>query len=199
MRDNRHMMRVLLGFIMAMGFAAASQAQSFEERQAAQVVEEMASDVFRAVRASSDAQRASRLAPVIQRHVEMDVVSQVALGTIWEDLTPSQRSDFTRIYIDMIANQYALAFDGRGGERYRTQDTLKLAGGLIRVRGEVSIAGDTIPIGFIVGSGHRAGIRNIILNDTALVEQDRQIFEATWEAAGEDYAVFASALRGGIE
>lgn len=193
------MMRVLWGFIIAMAFASVSQAQSLEERRAARVVEEMASDVFRAVRASSQAQRSSRLVPVIQRHVDMDVVSQVALGEIWEDLTPSQRSDFTRIYIDMIASQYALAFDGRGGERYRTQDTLKLAGGLIRVRGAVSIAGDTIPVGFIVGSGHRAGIRSIILNDTALVDRDRQIFEATWEAAGEDYAVFASALRSGIE
>lgn len=192
------MLRVLVTFITALIFATAAQAQSFEERQAAQAVKEMVSDVFQAVRGGSQAQRASHLVSVIQRHVDMGQVSQAALGAIWEKLTPSQRSDFTKIYVSMIANQYALAFDGRGDERYRTQDTFKLAGGKVRVRGEVSIAGAIIPIGFIVGAGYRDGIRNIILNNVALVDQDRQIFEATWKASGQDYAAFTSALRAGL-
>ena len=193
------MMKYVLILIVALVAPAVAQAQSFEERQAVQVVEEMASDVFQAVRGGSEAQRASRLVSVIQRHVELDQVSQSALGAIWDELTPSQRSDFTRIYVEMIASQYALAFDGRGGERFRTLDTFELAGGQIRVRGEVNIAGEAIPVGFIVGAGYRDGIRNIILNDVALVDRDRQVFEATWEASGQDYAAFASALRESLQ
>lgn len=195
------MMKCILIFtmVMALSVPATAKAQSFEERQAIQIVEEMASDVFRAVRGGSEAQRAARLVSVIQRHVEMDQVAQAALGLIWGELTSSQRSDFTRIYVSMIASQYALAFDGRGGEHYRTKDTLELVSRQIRVRGEVSIAGETVLVSFIVGAGSRDGIRNIILNDVALVDDDRQNFEAMWIAAGQDYAAFASALREGLQ
>lgn len=193
-------MRVYLIFLVAFVlFAAAARAQSFEERQAAGLVEDMASEVFTAVRGGSEGQRASRLVPVIQRYVEIDAVAQDVLGPIWNELTPSQRSDFARIYVGMIAGQYAVVLDGRGGGRFQLKDTFKLAGGQVRVRGNVTVAGETVPVGFIVGSGFQPGVRNIILNDVALVEQDRQMFAATWEAAGGDYSSFADALRDGFQ
>lgn len=175
--------------------ATMAQSQSVEERHAARLVEDMASEAFRAVRGGSQEQRETRLISVIENFVDVDAVSMAALGPIWDELTPSQRRDFIRIYVEMMAKQYALLLNGGGSERYQMKDTFKLSGGLIRVRGEVTAGDETVPVGFIVADGFNAGIRNLILNDVALVDQDRQMFEVSWVAAGGSYSAFAEAIQ----
>lgn len=188
------MMKSIL-IIAALFVASVASAESLSERRAGQLVEDMSREVAFAVRVGSVRQRADRLLPLVDQYVDIEYATENGLGPeIWNALTRSQRRDFMRIYAKLIAAQYALAFDGKGGERLRVTDTLELAGGQVRVKAIIAAGGAEIEVGFIVGGSREKRIRNLLLNGVAMLEQDRLLFTETWEAAGGSYRAFADAF-----
>lgn len=175
--------------------ATPALSQSANERNAAQLVDNMVHEVLRAAVGRTERQRAGNMLPVVNRYIDAEGVAEAALGpNIWPSLSLAERAEFVRVYPQMIALQYAMAFDGRGGERVRVGDTLELAGGRVRVSSVITAAGSETEVGFIVGGRNGRKVLNILLGGVSMLDQDRAVFEATWEAAGKQYRPFVDAL-----
>jgi phospholipid transport system substrate-binding protein len=63
-------------------------------------------------------QRYQRLAPAIGATYDLALMSRLAVGPGWAQLTPAQQQSLTKAFTDYTISQYASQFDGYSGERF---------------------------------------------------------------------------------
>lgn len=64
--------------------------------------------------------RYDRLAPVLQRHFDFDVMARSVLGSGWKDLPAADQQRWVRAFTQLTTATYAGRFKGYTGEQFRT-------------------------------------------------------------------------------
>jgi len=73
--------------------------------------------------------RIRQLNPAVDRHFDLDYLSQRALRRQWSALTTEQRKQFTELFRELVISSYASNFSGYDGETFTTLDTQDLPDG----------------------------------------------------------------------
>jgi phospholipid transport system substrate-binding protein len=83
-------------------------------------------------------QKQGRLRGVVENSFDFTEMSRSALGTHWRDLTPDQRSDFTRIFTQFIEDSYLRKISDYRGRSVTFTKTMQLAPGYSQVNSKVN-------------------------------------------------------------
>lgn len=73
--------------------------------------------------------RVRQLNPAVDRHFDLDYLSQRALRRQWSTLTAEQRKQFGDLFRELVISAYASNFSGYDGETFTTLDTQDLPDG----------------------------------------------------------------------
>jgi phospholipid transport system substrate-binding protein len=87
--------------------------------------------------------RYQRLAPVIQRVYNLEVMARIACGRPWNDFTPAQQQAVAKAFADWSIANYAKSFDGYSGESFATDGQSTLQNGDLMVRTHINRPNDS--------------------------------------------------------
>jgi phospholipid transport system substrate-binding protein len=62
--------------------------------------------------------RYEQLAPVLKASYDFPLMTRIAIGTSWRDMTEEQQRELTALFTEMSIANYAARFDGFGGEAF---------------------------------------------------------------------------------
>jgi phospholipid transport system substrate-binding protein len=111
--------------------------------------------------------RYAQIAPVVRRVFDVQLMSRVAVGPDWANLTEQQRQQVSQGFERYIAAIYAERFDSYSGERLQVVGEQPNADGVIVTSRIVKSNGEPVQINYLMRqSGNGWQIADVYLNGT---------------------------------
>jgi len=134
-------MLVLLA--LAVGFGSESVAQESPDLQAARApIESFYAELPYCMKHSEELGfdgRRDRLRPVLQDAYDLKMMSAMAIGQVWRNLSDDQKSRWTDAFGRMTIATYARRFAGYSGERLIVNESVPSSRGTVVVHSELAL------------------------------------------------------------
>ena len=137
--------------------------------------------------------RFDKLAPAIDRTVNIPVMARWAVGRHWEDMSEDQRARLVKAFRDFTVANYASRFDGYKGERFETvgEKTTKRNDVLVRTQ-LVKRSGKKIKIFYLMRkSGERWYVIDVFTKGVSQVATRRSEYTSVLRRASADKLIDA--------
>jgi phospholipid transport system substrate-binding protein len=110
--------RLLGATLLAVLWLSAAVAQ---EARPTTVIEELNATLLAVMTAADELGyegRYKQLAPVLEASYDFPLMTRIASGTAWRDMTAGQQAELVALFTEMSIANYAARFDGYGGEAF---------------------------------------------------------------------------------
>jgi phospholipid transport system substrate-binding protein len=110
--------RLLGATLLAVLWLSAAVAQ---EARPTTVIEELNATLLADMTAADELGyegRYKQLAPVLEASYDVPLMTRIASGTAWRDMTAGQQAELVALFTEMSIANYAARFDGYGGEAF---------------------------------------------------------------------------------
>jgi phospholipid transport system substrate-binding protein len=110
--------RLLGATLLAVLWLSAAVAQ---EARPTTVIEELNATLLAVTTAADELGyegRYKQLAPVLEASYDFPLMTRIASGTAWRDMTAGQQAELVALFTEMSIANYAARFDGYGGEAF---------------------------------------------------------------------------------
>ncbi len=130
--------------------------------------------------------RWNRLAPVLTEVYDLQYVSRIVLGTGWDTLDDSQRSEMVDTFKNLIITTYAARFDGYSGQSFAIASDAELKRGRVLVRTELVDPEEVISLDYIL---HKDGVGqwrviNVVANGVSDLSVKRAEYSSLLRRSG---------------
>jgi len=93
--------------------------------------------------------RYAKLQPIVQQIYDVPMMTQIAVGSGWAELTQEQQHELSEAFGNFIAATYAQRFDGYAGEKFVETGTRPIAGGVMVNTQLIKADGDPIELNYL--------------------------------------------------
>jgi phospholipid transport system substrate-binding protein len=96
-------------------------AAAAQEARPTTVIEELNATLLAVMTAADELGyegRYKQLAPVLEASYDFPLMTRIASGTAWRDMTAGQQAELVALFTEMSIANYAARFDGYGGEAF---------------------------------------------------------------------------------
>lgn len=132
--------------------------------------------------------RLARLEPFVRQAFNVPLMTQIAVGSGWSDLTPEQRQALSDAFGRFIAATYADRFDGYSGERFVETGTRPFGSGQLVETKLVKSDGDPVEISYVTreSDGNWQVVDVFLTGTISELATRRSEFSAVFRRAGYD-------------
>lgn len=159
---------------------AAAQTGEAENRLRAAVDEVSAI----ASRATSNAQLARSVRPVLERHISFEVMTRRAIGPGWRQFTPAQQKEATELFTTLIVRTYAGKFTigEKPSVTYRSASTP--SPGRVEIPTTLLYKGSRYAVTYRLEAAEGWKITDIVAEGVSFIANYRSQFDAQYKKGG---------------
>ena len=119
-----------------------------------------------------------RVEQIIQRLFDAEELSSRTVGPSWKTFTPTQKTQFTEAFTQLLRQPYLEKLEGYNGERVSyTGETASTNGDRVEIQTTVSIKGKDVPVAYRMLKKSQWEVYDVIIEGVSMVQNYRSQFQ----------------------
>ncbi len=141
-------------------------------------------------------QREAQFADMLKTNFDLKTIGRFALGRHWQEATDQQKTDYQRLFENMVSTVYIQRFDAYAGQKFEVLNSVP-AGSDTSVRSRINIQG-TSPIAVewrVRGKEGNYKIVDVVVENVSMSLTQRNDFDAVIQKAGGNVQALITNLQ----
>ena len=136
----------------------------------------------------SDADRVTKLKPILQKYFDMPAISKYVLGGYWRKATPQQQQEFIDVYTDYVSVTYGKRFGQYSGQQMQIKRVHDEGNGNATAFTIVQASGqDPLRVDWIIDTVDNSfHVRDLRVEGLSIADTHRQEFASVIQNNGGD-------------
>lgn len=143
------------------------------------------------------AERESRVRSLLNSNFDVKTISKFALGTYWKAATEAEKSEYAKLFEDMIVKTYSVRFSEYSGQSFKVGTTVAASARDTIVNSQIIQAGGP-PVNVqwrVRGEGNAMKVIDVIVEGVSMSVTQRSDFAAVIQSGGGKVEALLKSLR----